>query len=188
MKTVFHHIALFALRRCPTDVGRIGHHTFRCRSLVGIRFIIGDAIVLDSRLLAIVATGEFVPLVISQAVAISIDRDHHDTRLATSACRTSGRHECVGIYLEVVSTLYVCYRVVEAKHHIPPECTKADHAGILIATDLLLYLSEYCLMAIAVHILRQFVDKLSRCRLIVVDLADIRRILSHSTDRNACKK
>ena len=121
-------IALATLAVRPSDIGivrygRVGNGSWRMplRS-----HVVCHRIVSPCARLAILASSQFIPLVVGHTVAIVVMAHKHQCRFARTALPYIPAIGMVGVaqYLQVIEPSTVLHHVVETKHHIAAKSTQ----------------------------------------------------------------
>ncbi len=128
--------------------------------------------------LVVFATRQLVPLVVRNAVAIPVERDHDDARLGASArirvvgIRRFGSIKRIAQYLEVVFARHVHHAVVEAESDVTAESPQRDHP-VVRARNGFFRLFEHVGIGVSRLVFGHHVHELPRRRTIFVHLGDI---------------
>ena len=163
-------IALSTLAVRPADVGivrhgRVGNGSWRMplRSHVVCHRIVSPC----SRL-AILASCQFIPLVVGYAVAIVVMAHKHQCRFARTALPCIPAIGMVGVaqYLQVIEPRTVLHHVVETEHHITAKGTQGHRSAL--AQQFLCLLADG-FPGIALFVFGHSVQELPRSRTILVD-------------------
>ena len=113
-------------------------------------------------------SGYLIPWVVGQPVAVGIDGDHDDTRLAASPFVP----ECIAQHPEVAQPLPVLDRMVESHHHISAPAAEGDQPAVVVP-DGLQDFPVHCLLCVAFLIEGHSIDKLTGSRHIFEYFGDV---------------